>query len=164
MRSRRKNIALFASNAIKAAHILISTFIEDLNQPELPHALQASDGLCLPHLKLAFEAMRDIEASNTLLSIHREKLESLRGELDEFIRKNDYRFAEEGFGAEGDALAPRRWQSSRGRSQINYTIAVKLFSIDALWRSVRPTADVNRTGRPPIFQDRPHRDSDSPVA
>ena len=94
----------------KALHILISTFIEDLNQPDLLQALQASEGLCFPHLKLAFEAVREVEASNILLSIHREKLESLRGELDEFMRKNDYRFADEGFGAEGDS-----WRRAVGK-------------------------------------------------
>jgi len=38
-----------------------------------------------------------------LRSIHREKLESLHRELAEFIRKNDYRFKDEGFGTESDS-------------------------------------------------------------
>ena len=36
-------------------------------------------------------------------SIHRKKLEGLREELTEFIRKNDYRFKDEVMGAEGDS-------------------------------------------------------------
>ena len=87
----------------KALHNIISSFIESLNEPEMVNALQSSNGLCLPHLKKAFESVRDLETSNLLLSIHREKLESLRSELAEFIRKNDYRFKDEGFGAEGDS-------------------------------------------------------------
>jgi hypothetical protein len=38
-----------------------------------------------------------------LLSIHREKLEKLKTELAEFIRKNDYQAIQKGFGSEGDA-------------------------------------------------------------
>jgi hypothetical protein len=66
-------------------------------------ALQASDGLCLAHLRLALEHVRDQSASDQLLLIHREKLENLRSELSEFIRKNDYQAMKEGFGREGDA-------------------------------------------------------------
>jgi len=87
----------------KTLHTLISSFTESLDDPEMTNALLSSDGLCLPHLKKTFESVRDLETSNFLLSTHREKLESLRDELKEFIRKNDYRFKDEGFGAEGDS-------------------------------------------------------------
>ena len=67
------------------------------------NALQASDGLCLPHLRLALEQVREVPLLETLLRIQREKLGGLRAELDEFIRKNDYQYAGEGFGKAGDA-------------------------------------------------------------
>ena len=72
---------------------------------EMRNALQASEGLCLPHLRLALEKLKsiDVSAVEALLSIHREKLAGLRTELAEFIRKNDYQAIQEGFGAEGDA-------------------------------------------------------------
>jgi hypothetical protein len=38
-----------------------------------------------------------------LLSLTRQKLTDLTGELAEFIRKNDYRFSPEGYGREGDS-------------------------------------------------------------
>ena len=84
-------------------HIIVSTLVEELAQPEMAEALRASDGLCLPHLRLALQEVRDISLCETLLAIHREKLESLRAELAEFIRKNDYRFLGDGFGKEGDS-------------------------------------------------------------
>ena len=87
----------------KALHIIISSLVESLNEPEMISALQSSDGLCMPHLKKVFESVRDLEICDLLLSIHREKLENLRSELAEFIRKNDYRFKDEGFGTEGDS-------------------------------------------------------------
>jgi len=94
----------------KTLHLIISAFVEDLNQLETMEALRSSDGLCLPHLKKVFETVSDPAVYSSLLSIHREKLESLRGELAEFIRKNDYRFKDEGFGAEGDS-----WQRAVGK-------------------------------------------------
>ncbi len=75
----------------------------------LPHdeqmqtALKASTGLCLPHLRRALELTRDEAAFNILLRIVQEKLAGLRADLNEFVRKNDYRFNKEGFGKEGDS-------------------------------------------------------------
>lgn len=83
--------------------ITISTLVKELENPEMAGALQASDGLCLPHLRLALEHVKDISACEKLLAIHNERFESLRAELTEFIRKNDYQFMAEGFGNEGDA-------------------------------------------------------------
>jgi hypothetical protein len=55
------------------------------------------------HLRLALEAVSDGDAYAVLLAISRKQLEALNAELAEFIRKNDYRFRDEGFGNEGDA-------------------------------------------------------------
>ena len=82
---------------------LLSVLMEELKTPEMTNALQASEGLCLPHLRQGLEQVKDLSVCETLLTIHREKLESLRAELAEFIRKNDYQLIKEGFGKEGDA-------------------------------------------------------------
>jgi hypothetical protein len=82
---------------------LLSVLLEELKTPEMTHALGASEGLCLPHLRLGLENVKDASVGETLLSLHRSKLESLREELAEFIRKNDYQLIKEGFGREGDA-------------------------------------------------------------
>jgi len=84
-------------------HTTLSVLVEELAKPEMTDALQASQGLCFPHLQLAFEHVKDVSVSEKLLTIHREKLESLRAELAEFIRKSDYQLIEAGFGKEGDA-------------------------------------------------------------
>ncbi len=81
----------------------LSVLVKELPGPEMTEALQASDGLCLPHLRLTLEHVKDLSACEKLLTIHREKLETLRAELAEFIRKNDYQAIKEGFGREGDA-------------------------------------------------------------
>lgn len=82
---------------------LLSVLVEDLPTPAMMEALQASEGLCLPHLGLAVGYVKDVAVYEMLLTIHTAKLESLRDELAEFIRKNDYQVIKEGFGSEGNA-------------------------------------------------------------
>lgn len=67
----------------------------------LETALRDSAGLCLPHLVRAFELSQDEAAFDAVRLLAQEKLDGLLHELDEFIRKNDYRFLAEGFGEEG---------------------------------------------------------------
>ncbi len=81
----------------------ISILLEELKSSEMRDALQASDGLCLPHLRQTLEHVRDATVSKSLLDLHQDKLERLRFELEEFIRKNDYQLIGEGFGEERDA-------------------------------------------------------------
>ena len=82
---------------------VLSVLVEELEKPQITNALEASEGLCLPHLRLSLEYVKDSSVYETLLNIHREKLESLSAELGEFIRKNDYQAIKEGFGEEGNA-------------------------------------------------------------
>lgn len=69
----------------------------------LQAALQTAGGLCLPHLRRALQLAREAAAFETLQAIMLDRLAALLSELDEFIRKNDYRFQQEGFGVEGDS-------------------------------------------------------------
>ena len=87
----------------EATRTLLSVWVKELKTSEMSRALDTSDGLCLSHLRLTLEHIKDISVYENLLTMHRAKLESLRSELAEFIRKNDYQFAHEGFGKEGDA-------------------------------------------------------------
>jgi hypothetical protein len=66
-------------------------------------ALQDSEGLCLPHLKLALGHVKEERVYESLLAVQRARLEILKNDLAEFIRKNDYQAIKEGFGKEGDA-------------------------------------------------------------
>jgi hypothetical protein len=81
----------------------LSILLDGLKSTEVLDTLQASHGLCLPHLRQTLEHARDTDLSETLLDLHRSKLERLRSQLDEFIRKNDYQLIEQGFGEERDA-------------------------------------------------------------
>lgn len=55
------------------------------------------------HLDQAGVATRDAAALDQLLSLQGEALAALDGQLSEFLRKHDYRFREEGMGAESDS-------------------------------------------------------------
>jgi len=66
-------------------------------------AFKNSQGLCIGHLRQVLEHIRNSEKRNALLTAQCDIMQGLRGELAEFIRKNDYRYTGEGFGAEKDA-------------------------------------------------------------
>lgn len=83
--------------------LVLSELLEAFHREDLQRALQGSSGLCLPHLRQALETSQDEATQAALIALEREKIEALRAELGEFIRKNDYRFRGETFGPERDA-------------------------------------------------------------
>ncbi len=87
----------------KMETLALTALADGLRDEKLQTALRGSAGLCLPHLRRALAAVRSREAFEALVAITREHYGQLRAELDEFIRKNDYRFQHEGMGAEGDS-------------------------------------------------------------
>ncbi len=87
----------------KMEALAVAALITGLDDEKLRDALRASAGLCLPHLRRALQAVRSQAAFDTRVGIARDRYAALRAELDEFIRKNDYRFQHEGMGAEGDS-------------------------------------------------------------
>jgi hypothetical protein len=85
--------------------LALDSLLEALNRSDEPMRLALSDsaGLCLPHLRRAFELTRDETSFAALRFMSRAMLARLKHELNEFVRKNDYRFQHEGFGPEGDS-------------------------------------------------------------
>lgn len=65
-------------------------------------AYAAADGLCLHHFRGALAASGGKHRA-ALLDAQRQVWQRLYGELGEYIRKNDYRFRDEGFGVESDS-------------------------------------------------------------
>ncbi|MBN2085285.1 MAG: hypothetical protein JW748_08655 [Anaerolineales bacterium] len=89
----------------KMIEFVLKTMLEALDRGDdrMQSALAASGGLCLPHLRHALEISKSQAASEFLRRQAGGKLSALIGELNEFIRKNDYRFTGEGMGREGDS-------------------------------------------------------------
>jgi hypothetical protein len=77
--------------------------IQTLQRPGGREQLAASAGLCLPHLRASLASAGDAATIATLRSVHLARYTLLADELDEFIRKRDYRFAREPSGSERDS-------------------------------------------------------------
>lgn len=75
----------------------------ELGNAEFLAALEASDGLCTPHLLRAVQRLGEGSRVEALLAMEHGKLEALHAELSEIIRKNDYRFIDEEWGLESDS-------------------------------------------------------------
>jgi hypothetical protein len=61
-------------------------------------------GLCMPHFKAALASAEEEQAARVLVEVQLETLGRLTAELSEYLRKHDYRFAHEPYGAEADAF------------------------------------------------------------
>lgn len=81
---------------------IIDSMVAALRQPDFVSEFHKSDGLCVSHLKHILPRL-DQKQQAAVLSHQRIRLESLKGELAEFIRKSDYRFRDEAIGPEGDS-------------------------------------------------------------
>ncbi len=81
----------------------ISLFIEYFNDIEFKNNFKSSFGLCLPHFISVIKSCKDKNVIVELYRIETEKIELLRHELNEFQRKQDYRFSAEGYGKEKDS-------------------------------------------------------------
>jgi hypothetical protein len=74
-----------------------------LDEDGLLAAFQASDGLCLPHLRQTLLRASSWRVHRALVAAQRAAWERLTADLSEFIRKSDYRFHHEKMGEEGNA-------------------------------------------------------------
>ncbi len=85
------------------AAMMGGVLLDHLANTDLADAYRASDGLCLPHLRLALGRTPNADARTRLVALQLDVWRRLDGELAELIRKFDYRFAREPVGAEADA-------------------------------------------------------------
>lgn len=87
------------ATAARYAEVLL----RDVRNVDVQAALVRAGGLCLPHLRLTLAASGPAAGYQALLAAQREAWTGLLAELDEFIRKNDYRFQHEPVGDERDS-------------------------------------------------------------
>jgi hypothetical protein len=79
------------------AHLLARAFEE----PEFKAALEAHPGLCLPHAEAVLRQLKGAPAE-AFKALSATQLEALCAELDEIVKKSDYRNLEK-MGSEGDS-------------------------------------------------------------
>lgn len=86
---------------IEAHHT--TSLLNAMADPAFVERFVASDGLCRLHLGRVLQAAPDAATFDKLLQAQRSIHTRLIAELNEFIRKNDFRFKSEGFGREADS-------------------------------------------------------------
>lgn len=83
--------------------LYMTVLLHDWHEPTLQEAFAQSSGLCVSHMaRLIAHGSSHVHLTAVLMA-QRERLHSLHDELCEFIRKQDYRFAQEPYGSEADA-------------------------------------------------------------
>ncbi|MCC6129312.1 MAG: hypothetical protein IT186_05235 [Acidobacteria bacterium] len=65
-------------------------------------AFDSSPGFCAPHIGSVLSALEDKEPRRFFVASEKRKLEGIREELSEFIRKSDHEARHEAFGSEKD--------------------------------------------------------------
>jgi hypothetical protein len=91
--------------------LYLSNLLDGFDDAEFASRYRESCGVCLPHLQMALDERADHAKLPLLVQAEREKLEALGAELQEFIRKHDYRYADE----------------PKGREQTSWTRVVEKF-------------------------------------
>ena len=81
----------------RTARLALEILGVSLENEVMSNALASSDGLCLPHLRLALVHMQGATVYQILITISKEKLESMRRELVEIIRENENQSTKKGF-------------------------------------------------------------------
>jgi hypothetical protein len=83
--------------------VYVDALLQHLSDDDLLPRVCDSAGLCLPHLRLAIERAPDAATFDRLKDAQLAIWQRLAAELDEFIRKQDHRFAAEPLGEERSA-------------------------------------------------------------
>jgi hypothetical protein len=108
-------------HACRSEQNYIDTLLAHWDDGELQETFRRSSGLCVAHLRMTLGRAADPTKFEAIKTIQLEIWLGLIGELDEFIRKQDYRFSDEPKGSERDSwsraidLVSGRWQVTGGR-------------------------------------------------
>ena len=88
---------------LEQERLYLRVLLDDWQERALAQAFVASSGLCWAHtLRLVEEGMPHVHLQ-AVLTAQQAHLQTLQDELQEFIRKLDYRFARQPYGREADA-------------------------------------------------------------
>lgn len=81
----------------------LGVLVDQLTTDKMQTAFRDSEGLCLEHFKQALGYAQDKTRSQLLVEIQREIWEGLYTELSDFVRKYEFKYADQQMGAEGDS-------------------------------------------------------------
>jgi hypothetical protein len=83
--------------------LCIAVLLDDWHDPTLQAAFTQSSGFCILHIARLIDHGTTHTHLSAFLTAQQEHLQALQAELQEFVRKLDYRFAREPYGSEADA-------------------------------------------------------------
>ncbi len=83
--------------------LYVAVLLDHAEDDDVIHALTQSDGLCMPHIATLLQFDPGHIYLGAILAAAYACLERLHGDLKEFNRKQDYRYAHESYGREADA-------------------------------------------------------------
>ncbi len=88
---------------VEQERLYVQVLLNDWHEPALSRAFADSVGLCWPHVRRLTDWQPGHHNLPDVLKAQRTRLECLQRDLESFIRKLDYRFADEPYGPEADA-------------------------------------------------------------
>lgn len=94
---------LACSYELAATRRYLQTVGQFAGDAKMMDALEQSGGFCFPHLRMLVDECGVGGRIKIILEFHREKIQSLREQLDLFIQKSDNGHIHEPFGPERDA-------------------------------------------------------------
>ena len=97
---RKKTRCPVCSLAGRSERADLRAILDHIGEPEFAEAFARSTGLCVPHLCGALTIGGDHPNLPIVLAAHEERWQGLIGDLEEFTRKFDYRYAKEAIGDE----------------------------------------------------------------
>jgi hypothetical protein len=87
----------------RSERLHLQTLVTHLGDVRIEAAYRESEGLCLPHFRMALRTTPDAGRQELLARIQTAHWAKLKAQLDEFARKYDINHAAERMGAEGDS-------------------------------------------------------------
>lgn len=90
-------------NQIETRQRYIAVVLENIQDREIKTAYEASPGFCIPHLTILLENTTVQPLRDYFCNSEKQNLLRLWNELQEFIRKHDYRYSDEPYGSESNS-------------------------------------------------------------
>ena len=98
---QRPCLVCAARDAAEGAHL--QELLGHLTDPDIQTGYITSGGLCLPHFRQALHHSGTATQTEQLVTLQKQAIAPLLAEVNEFIRKHDYRFEAEMTASEGES-------------------------------------------------------------
>lgn len=84
-------------------HRYLGIFAKYIDDIKIEIAYERSDGLCLHHFVMIMKIIKSKRKKEFIAQVQDKKIKAISEQLEEFIRKHDYRFSGKGYTEEADS-------------------------------------------------------------